>query len=302
VGELEALAIDGNTAYSIVDKAILSYQQPLLVKFDLSAIDVAAPLVATPVGSIPVTLVDESDGVFGLDINPQTGELYALFQATAGNGIDRLLVLDKTTGAIVKEVGQLFGELQGDAIVIEAENPDSITSPLFADTGDDALGGGFLTGTIGNESLNQAPANGRASYTFNVTDAGTYELWARSSAPDGDADSWWVRVDGGSWIRWNGATTPNNEFVWQHVHNSDASNQKLQIALTAGQHTVEFAYREAGARIDQIAWNPVGLRGFGMSQQASTSITSTPATTPTPNGFESISTSLNATSSRFATR
>jgi (4-O-methyl)-D-glucuronate---lignin esterase len=97
----------------------------------------------------------------------------------------------------------------------------------------------------GNNSTGSAPTNsaGYINFTFSVSQSGTYRMFARVLCPPGgNDDSWWVRMDGGSWAAWNNITAPS--WTWAQFSNT--------FSLSAGSHTLTFAYREDGARLDKI--------------------------------------------------
>jgi hypothetical protein len=102
----------------------------------------------------------------------------------------------------------------------------------------------FVTIQSGNNSTAAAPTNtaGHINYPINVTTAGTYRLFARVLGPTADDDSFWVRMDGGTWVMWNNWWI--NAWTWRQFPNT--------FTLTAGSHTLTIAYREDGARLDKL--------------------------------------------------
>lgn len=50
----------------------------------------------------------------------------------------------------------------------------------------------------------QVPEGGRALYHFEVAEPGEYFVWGRVRAKGDEHDSFWVRVDEGDWVKWNG--------------------------------------------------------------------------------------------------
>lgn len=52
----------------------------------------------------------------------------------------------------------------------------------------------------GTNSTGSAPtaASARVRFTINITEAGSYEIFARSIAPNGGDDSYWVRANNGN--------------------------------------------------------------------------------------------------------
>jgi hypothetical protein len=96
----------------------------------------------------------------------------------------------------------------------------------------------------GNNSTSSAPTNsaGYINFSFSVSQSGTYRVFARVLTPTANDDSWWVRMDGGSWITWNNIAATS--WTWAQFTNT--------FNLSAGSHTLTFAYREDGAQLDKI--------------------------------------------------
>lgn len=116
-----------------------------------------------------------------------------------------------------------------------------------------ASNGTYASVQAGNNSLSSAPssANGRITYNFDVSETGSYKVWGRVIAPTVDEDSYWVRMDGGSWIKWNNIA-PGSSWHWDEVHNADNGNSVVTFSLTAGSHTFDVAYREEGTKLDKL--------------------------------------------------
>src|SRR5262249_60358652 len=89
-----------------------------------------------------------------------------------------------------------------------------------------------------------APTNsaGYIDFSFSVSQSGTYRVFARVLTPTANDDSWWVRMDGGSWVTWNNIAATS--WTWAQFPNT--------FSLSAGSHTLTFAYREDGAQLDKI--------------------------------------------------
>ena len=102
----------------------------------------------------------------------------------------------------------------------------------------------YVTIQAGNNSTANAPTNtaGYIDFPFTVGTAGTYRLFARMQGPTANDDSFWVRMDNGTWVMWNNWWNP--AWVWVQFPNT--------FNLSAGSHTLTVAYREDGARLDKI--------------------------------------------------
>lgn len=113
----------------------------------------------------------------------------------------------------------------------------------------------YVTIKSGNNSTGSAPSSstGHITYPFSVSSSGTYTLWARVIAPNANDDSYWVRMDNGSWFNWNNITT-SSSWTWDDCQS---------YTLSAGNHTLTIAYREDGARLDKILLTGTGTTPSG---------------------------------------
>lgn len=108
-------------------------------------------------------------------------------------------------------------------------------------------GGSYVEPLPGKNSTGAPPADvpaNRVSYTISLPQPDAYRLHARIKAPSGGDDSYWVRVNGGNWIKWwQGLQT--NAFAWREVLGSPFN-------LAAGTVRIDFAYREDGTLLDKL--------------------------------------------------
>lgn len=153
------------------------------------------------------------------------------------------------------------GTARADTLWFEAEDSDeleapspavrTITSPMRIVDRADASGGSSIEVQNGLDSKTSAPTLGRACYTFTVESAGTYKVWGRVIARTDADDSFWVRMDGGSWIKWNEIALGEN-WHWDFVHNDTTPTQATTFSLSAAAHTLCVAYREDDTRLDVL--------------------------------------------------
>ncbi len=113
-----------------------------------------------------------------------------------------------------------------------------------------ASNGEYVTPVPGNNSLPSPPADVPAnqvkfSFELGTGEGADYYLFGLVNAPTGDDNSFWVRVNGGSWIQWWQGLDTDGGFEWREVLNSPFS-------LAEGENTIEFAYREDGTLLDKI--------------------------------------------------
>ncbi|MEM9885370.1 MAG: galactose oxidase-like domain-containing protein [Bacteroidota bacterium] len=110
----------------------------------------------------------------------------------------------------------------------------------------------------GTNSTGSAPtaASARVRFNINITQAGSYEIFARSIAPNGGDDSYWVRANNGNWVRFNkvNGLNQNNSYQWDQVGEwatGAADNVPVSFNLPVGATTIDFAYRENGIKFDK---------------------------------------------------
>ena len=106
----------------------------------------------------------------------------------------------------------------------------------------------------GLNSTSGAPAgtDDRISYNFDVAVSGNYIVWGRVISPNSSDDSFWVRMDGGSWINWNNIAPHDPDWQWLEVHDTDNSGTVVSFDLSSGSHTLDIAYREDGTKLDKL--------------------------------------------------
>jgi hypothetical protein len=89
----------------------------------------------------------------------------------------------------------------------------------------------------------------RLDFTVNIQTPGTYYLFANTSHPNADADSYHVFVDG-DWRYGSGKAAPElGTEKWFGSTNLAGS----ALELNAGEHTITIAAREAGIVLNQVA-------------------------------------------------
>ncbi len=155
------------------------------------------------------------------------------------------------TGGSASNCGSGGSSIPGE-IWLEAEC-GSLGSKWQQLSDTEASGGTYVRIQNGNNSLGSAPSgvNDRISYTFNVAQAGDYIVWGRVIATNGGNDSFWVRIDGGTWIRWN-EIAKGSIWQWDEVHDADNGKQVVTFNLSAGNHTLDIAFREDGTLLDKL--------------------------------------------------
>ena len=106
-----------------------------------------------------------------------------------------------------------------------------------------ASNGEYVMVKPGIQSLSAAPTGGQSAMTipFTVKTAGTFSIFARLNCPTADDDSFWVKMNNGGFVMYNGLGTSG--WQWIRLNNTP---------LAAGRHLLTIAYREDGAQLDKI--------------------------------------------------
>ncbi|WP_198664945.1 PKD domain-containing protein [Lewinella sp. IMCC34191] len=102
----------------------------------------------------------------------------------------------------------------------------------------------------GKNSTKNPPADvpeNRIRFTLERAVAGTFFLQVRAYTPDRGSDSFWVRANDGSWIRWNNIDC-SQKFTWDVFPGT--------FELAAGKNTIDVAFREGSTILDKIYVSP----------------------------------------------
>ena len=166
----------------------------------------------------------------------------------AGTRLDRVLVTNDKS-FVPEGWGTAPDELQPIYLWMEAEDAE-IHPPLVKSQADGASNKGYIEVAGERQSLSTPPPDGHARFYVSVPVDGTYLLWARVLAPS-EGDSFWLRVDGKRWIRWNGIRQSQG-WHWEEVHDNSYDNRVLSVELQAGSHMLEIAYRESNTKLDGL--------------------------------------------------
>ena len=110
-----------------------------------------------------------------------------------------------------------------------------------------ASNGKYVMYPQGNVSKNPPSGNSadQVTFTVNVPQAASYFLLARIKAIDNARNSFWFKIDNQSWIEWWEGMTLSQSFAWNLAPGG-------AFALSAGSHTISFAYREGGTQLDKL--------------------------------------------------
>ena len=130
-------------------------------------------------------------------------------------------------------------------ITLEAES-GSLTAPMVIQSGPTSSGGQFVevpqgAGNNYNDATNGGP--GEVSFSINIPQSGTYALWARTIAPNGHSDSFYVTRNNNSILIKEWSVPSSTTWQWNKIANMSLSAAVLNLA---------FRQREDGTKLDQV--------------------------------------------------
>lgn len=137
----------------------------------------------------------------------------------------------------------------------EAESADDPLPPLMPFWDDPkASGGKYMMVKPGRGG--GPDENNIAWYDLKDLEPGDYQLLARTIAPDGKDDSFWIQIPGAQtnlaagsgWVRWG--VVNSVDWMWTPVRSMDDADKQVVFTLEAGDYSVGITYREDGAKID----------------------------------------------------
>ena len=138
---IEAFTLDGDgTGFMAVNNNVCGVQEPVFLSFNIEHATTTSANVVAVLGQIQtgeVTFLN-SDNISGLSIHPLTGELYALFRHGGPGVLDRLLIVDKTNGSLIEDLGTMTG-LGHTVDQSEDIEFDSLGNLFVTDNADDHL-------------------------------------------------------------------------------------------------------------------------------------------------------------------
>lgn len=133
-----------------------------------------------------------------------------------------------------------------ESFYFEAERYVTATAGTNFNVIDDVLASNnkYITVKTGTESSAAAPTEsaGLITIPFSVTKDTTYTIWGRMNNLTANDDSFWVKVDNGSFQMCNGLIT-GGSWTWLKM---------MSQVLSKGNHTLIIGYREDGAKLDKI--------------------------------------------------
>lgn len=172
-------------------------------------------------------------------------------------------IFDVDVDAVVVEGNGVLDKSGADGnIRLEAEG-GGLTPPMTIVKDNTVSGDHYVhSGTVTHH-------DGRIDLSFNIVNSGTYNIWGRVYAANGDENSYWVLMDDDP----DTATWDIDQFQqWIWIKISDRNNGVVNYNLDAGPHVLHILGREELTRIDKLVitsdfgFVPSGLEPSGNYQ------------------------------------
>lgn len=93
---------------------------------------------------------------------------------------------------------------------------------------------------------------------FSVTNSANFNLLGRMNCPSPGSDSFWIKVDDGSWALFDGLLTSGG-YAWKSLGSYD---------LTAGSHVLYIGYGKPSSLLDKLSFQTTILTPTGLGQAA----------------------------------
>jgi hypothetical protein len=155
--------------------------------------------------------------------------------------------------------------LEPVVISLEPELATRIEPPLLVLQDDLASGGAYVSypwdtalTTEENQALKRAmePAadetSGIALLEFDVPRTAFYRFWGKVIAPTLDEDSFWLRIDDGTWLQWNDISHQDQTWHWDDLRPFEMRADRYVVELEQGPHVLRVSYRELGTKLDRV--------------------------------------------------
>ena len=141
-----------------------------------------------------------------------------------------------------------------------------------------ASSGEYVVVRSGN-AMNSAPSDipdNRVRFSLSSVKGGSYKFFARIDASTNTNDSFWVRINGGSWYKWASGIEQRRGFQWNKLPRS--------VELNNGNNTIDVAFREDGTKLDKLFLTRSTTTPSGTGGNATNCGDDTPGDMPTDGG------------------
>jgi hypothetical protein len=204
---------------------------------------------------------DNGDGTASLSLTPGPGHVgtYELTVIVSdSNGLEDSEVVTLTVQPDTTGNEGPWIETNG-LLLIDVESNPPVDNWILA-TPPGHLGSGVFQWTVADQHQG-APTLGIVSYQFEITEAGTYRVSARSrrdgtGSPDQHNDMF-VKLDSGPWAKFFQLGGTHKTWEWNHRRETLVNGEHIREAwivdLEAGSHVLSIAGRSVQFQVDRLA-------------------------------------------------
>ncbi len=132
--------------------------------------------------------------------------------------------------------------------------------------------------------------NGTATFTVSAPSTTNYRFWAHMYSPSTGNDAMYLQIDNTlcQVTVGNSNAQPAGQFTWVDYQNGNTAS-KINVSLTAGNHTIELAGLDAGVGVDKVMLlTDTNCVPTGDGSNCVSSATPTPTPTATPSSLPSV--------------
>ena len=223
-------------------------------------------------GVAPLTV--QLDGSQSYDYDGQIARYDWIWRGGSATGPTPTATFAAGNYTVELKVTDLTGDTNTTTLDLRVYAPDELTSapPFSFEAECSVRGRGWSVGenwtASGNRFVTHAecqcleePTPERAYQQLNIdfltTRADSFYLYVRLQTLGVGNNSFWVRVDGGDWIKmWreaDGRELLTQGFEWRRVNDD---TRPVSFYLTPGNHTITVAPREPGTELDKLILSP----------------------------------------------
>jgi hypothetical protein len=255
--QIEGFALEASgLAYLALDKDLGPFVIPVLLTFDVTTASTVNPNVVTVIGTVSgmgVSFDHPRDNLSGLGLQPGTGVLFGLYRDDDASVTDRLLTVDKATGAVLSSVllqglGQAVREAEGLAF--------------------DPAGNLYVTDNDDNHLYQVDPATGAILAVLDNDEAGGL----------GVSD---VKIEGLAWDFINNKLIANDDDHDLFVHLTFSNGGNLSFGAVSALSDVEGMCFEAPPPPTTTTTTTTSTTSPTTSTTTTTTTTAAPTTTVT---------------------
>lgn len=188
-----------------------------------------------------------------------------------------VLSSNTTTSTFVFGASEYYFEDGQPKVVVNVDNSSgegqfSLLDPLYLEAECAIIGTAWTNKTQANASNGKyllypgvqqefssppSQSNRHVRFAFFMTSAGEYDLYIRALLNNNFNNSFWVRINNGTWIKFSDIQRAFG-FKWHHVHDNNQGGQTVTHTFNPGYNFIDIGVMEDGTKLDKLALIPAG--------------------------------------------